>query len=149
MTIRFDRLAQIADHLEKGQLIHPVFDFRYFNTCDDDETPLPPHAPPHCGTNGCAVGEFPAIWPQDWHFDTKDPFSALPRLRHAHNKHVESDVCDWLGLDMNAYYHLFVPSSQEPGDFGGQVLYRDATKDQVAANIRAFIATMQAQDAAT
>lgn len=64
METRYDRLLQLADHLEKGKLIHREFNFYYFNFGEEDET--------GCGTAGCAIGECPAIFPE-WKFDYSFP----------------------------------------------------------------------------
>lgn len=54
-----ERLIALAEHLEVGQLIHKVFDFNKLNTGSTRENP--------CGSNGCAIGELPAI-DNNWYF---------------------------------------------------------------------------------
>lgn len=131
--IRFDRLEQIAEHLEHGKLAHEQFYFSCYNRTDSPDQ----YKPNGCGTMGCAVGEFPAIWPDtwSWFFDEVRKDGLNGRMIY--------DVGDWLGITFHEYYHLFIPREQNTKKYGGIELRHSATKYQVAANIRAFIAKMR------
>lgn len=132
--VNLNRLKKIADHLESGEMMHKFFDFTTFNSEARDFT--------GCGTAGCAVGEFPAIWPDDWEFK-KVPDQIIenyytPRLKKTKGmstgSKVVEDVKEWLSISDKEFMLLFVPYAEEPFR-----LTAFATKEQVAANIRKFI----------
>lgn len=129
METRYDRLLQLADHLEKGKLIHREFNFYYFNFGEEDET--------GCGTAGCAIGECPAIFPE-WKFDY-----SFPVFNEATLPDPFVSAREFFCLDRLETYHLFHPGCQRPLKYGGKELRGFATKEQVAANIRAFVAHKQ------
>lgn len=54
--IRTDRLRQLADHLLNGKLGHQIFNFAFYNDRFINK----------CGTSGCAIGECPIVFPDDW-----------------------------------------------------------------------------------
>jgi hypothetical protein len=56
-----ERLLKLADHLEFGVLGHSIFDFSYLNLGKVNPKNL-------CATNGCAIGECPIAFPEDWEF---------------------------------------------------------------------------------
>lgn len=123
-SIRFDRLEKIAEHLEKGQLGHKVFDFMQYNEGKQDAN--------GCGTNGCAIGEMPFIFPRQWIFDQD-----MPVLLGGENVGVDRNSCEFLGLSLGEFQHLFIPLFQRPEL--GRMLCDAATRYEVAANIRQFI----------
>jgi len=131
-TIRFDRLEMLAEHLEKGQLGHERFDFRFYN---NDYS--------KCGTSGCAMGECPVLWPDQWEW-----YHDSVVLSEQKGIGPEMSGMRWFSITLNEYAHLFIPLSQDPAMFGGELLERDATRYEVAANIRAFIEKMREQEAA-
>ena len=65
----FNRLRRIVTHLRSGNLAHDTFDFSEYNGGE--------LKPSGCGTNGCAVGEFPAIWPDLWRWGLNSLKSGL------------------------------------------------------------------------
>ncbi len=131
-----ERLLKLADHLEHGKLGHKVFDFGVINEFREKEVVKGGgFTGSACRTVGCALGECPIVWPDEWEFN--GPFVNLKG----------SDACSFqsarlffeLGEDFEfAEYHLFFSDSQEQR-YGGEFLHRNATKEQVAANIRAFV----------
>ena len=139
--IRIDRLEQLAAHLEAGcPGGHEVFDFGQFNEGFIDRF--------DCGTSGCAAGELPVIFPEDWRFDgngvyqTEDPCC------------TDCDLKLWFGVSGDQTSYLFYPTSEEalhnyPPQFGCEKLLYDATRSQVAANIRAFIEWAKANEGVT
>jgi len=130
MNIRFDLLRELANHLKYGELGHEYFDFGIYNS-----TTLP-----ECGTCGCAIGECPVLWPEQWKFNTLgDP--VLIGFKD------EEDSADsglgFFNLSAGSYFHLFLPNKQNPARFGGQYLTISATKEKVADNILAFCEKME------
>lgn len=143
--IRTDLLRQLADHLINGQLGHKVWDFSTFNNISIDQGPINA-----CGTNGCAAGECPILWPDKFGFmgrsiilkgKSKTDFVAL-----AYFFNIEAQMAD----------HLFCPSEREYNNYldeytddweelfqmvdlyGGQILDNKATKQEVVSNILIF-----------
>lgn len=123
-----ERLLQLAEHLEKGQLGHKYFSFSVWNSDDWEDG-----ADTKCGTTGCAIGECPFIWPDDWKFDTDGEPVLTGKIG------VHDSVLDWFNLSVPEARHLFIPDAQSEILYGGRNLTGDATKYEVAANIRAFI----------
>lgn len=118
-----ERLETLVEHLERGELGHKRFDFSQYN---DAESPT-------CGTSGCALGECPIIWPDDWRFN----LVGHPVLVDLFCP--EESTKDWFEIDSQELLHLFWSRAQNPEKYGGKVLGKDATRYEVAANIRAFI----------
>lgn len=139
--VKVDLLAQLADHLEKGKLGHKVFDYGRFNAVLVGGSFISPTAH-KCGTHGCAAGECPIIWPHEWHFDEAGS-PKLSGLPSAVPSFTNQSLSQFFGLDILMVKHLFYPNQQDPGEFGGHVLGSFATKNEVAANIRAFIQLVQ------
>lgn len=120
-----ERLTKLAEHLETGKLGHKIFDFSTYNANrngDDMGTA-------RCGTAGCAIGECPIVFPDEWKFDKLGGIV----LRSGDDHTVFFDITD------EQYDHLFLPNDQDCETYGGEELGKDATRYQVAANIRAFI----------
>lgn len=145
------RLLKLAEHLERGELEHRKF---YFGNWNVDEKLSPLHTN-GCGFAGCAVGECPQAFPQQWRW--KDGQPTLRTIEHTIDPPIES-AQEFFGLDEDEMNHLFIPSfayvsggsrfsvrNQRPWRYGGRVLGNRATKEQVAANIRAFIKTKEAK----
>ena len=124
--IQEQRLIQMGNHLLHGDLGHERFDFRCYNRGYTKEQT--------CGTNGCAVGELPVLFPESWEF-----VSQYVRIKDSDNKFVWEDVEDWYGIKHEEAYHLFMSSVQLTALYGGELLDEDATKEQVANNIFAFL----------
>jgi hypothetical protein len=127
-----ERLLALADHLEFGNLGHEKFDFKIFNNSNG----------PECGTLGCAIGECPILWPRDWCFD----FEGDPVLSEGDHMVPMECAMEWFDIRRSMAHHLFNPTDQS-SDYGGRYLDPNATKEQVAGNIRAFVAKME-QEAA-
>jgi hypothetical protein len=134
--LTIDRLTKIAEHLERGQLGHEEFYFGHWNA-DEQYNQLEENG---CGYCGCAIGEAPFVFPDEWHF--KD---GVPVLREApHDCFAAWSGMRFFDLPRAAFEHLFLPLEQEPMVYGGKILFADATREEVAANIREFIAHLQA-----
>jgi hypothetical protein len=131
------RLEKLAKHLEKGKLGHEFFNFAVLNDCvyDNDNAPIR-----GCGTVGCAMGECPVLFRKHWKFSENEAFGMFsPRLRKGSKHSVNGDTATFFGISIAAVCHLFHPNEQATGFFGGENLQEDATKKQVASNIRAFV----------
>jgi len=116
-----ERLLKLAQHLETGKLGHDGFDFKVYHDEGD------------CGTVGCAIGECPTVFPDDWEIDRHEP------VLRGYSSQAQSAM-NFFFINRPQYHHLFVPNMQKPSQFGGVDLDGDATKEQVAANIRSFVA---------
>lgn len=133
-----ERLLKIVDHLKNGKLGHEEFDFRIIN-CGASETN-------HCGTSGCAFGEFPIIFPEDWHFINviKGSTNYIPFLKSSFNPISIVDAWEDLEtyLDITKYESSLLFISDNIGIIGKITLpsLSDyATKEEVADNILEFI----------
>ncbi len=137
-----ERLLKLADHLETGQLIHERFNFQWFNFGLRTNPPIA-----GCGSIGCAIGEMPGVFPEDWAFQGNRDEDITPQLRIGSSGAEFEDARIYFSLDhMTEVFRLFSPIAQYPELFGGIELDHNATKEQVAANIRAFVARKE-QDA--
>lgn len=111
-----NRLRKLITHLLRGKLSKSKFDFQHVNS-----EPGNVCAMDNCGTAGCALGEFHAVFPS--HF------------RGRFYVGVE-DATDFLGICKDESLHLFVPNHQF---LGRSSLPVDATRFEVAANMIAFL----------
>jgi hypothetical protein len=138
---RDDRLLQLAGHLEIGQLGHDAFDFRVLNRGRVNAD--------GCGTSGCALGECPIAFPNDWAFKLHqrdwDDRLHYPALK----ERSENDVLPWTAFEDAAAYFglttdetdfLFHPFENDEDNNDLNYLLGDATRFDVAARIRAFVA---------
>ncbi len=128
MKIGNERLLKLATHLESGKLGHEVFDFEQWNDAQG----------PRCGTCGCAIGECPIAFPDEWGFDA---FGVPELIGEKWGARNGSRI--FFELTEDQMEHLFLPESQMPHLFGGVDLNGLATAAQVAANIRAFVEKRQ------
>lgn len=143
-----ERLLMIVKHLKEGKLGHETFDFSVVNgklNADGVVVRVSAETSSNaCGTNGCAFGEFPFIFPSQWEFKTSKDGYVLPWL-------VGSTVAYAIGIwkQLDAYLDLkareadmlFLPYSGYSSKMypGMEKLGEDATKEEVADNILAFI----------
>lgn len=132
--IRFDRLKQLADHLLHGKLAHKRFDFRFINAIEEDTDEK--YKKNKCGTMGCAIGECPAIWPENWSWKLQGVM--LDGVLEWELASAEK----WFGIDTQMAEHLFLEDHQHPELYGGKHLGGNARKSSVAKNILAFIEKM-------
>jgi len=135
-----DLLTRIATHLRGDDRGHPVFDFSHVSSYNEFAECLP--SVPHCGTAGCAIGEFPIIFPDKFIFARSvDP--SLRNIRMKDTPHedisVSGEVSSFLGIPRDAVDHLFYPYTQSVRAFGGDLLPYDASRFEVANNIDDFI----------
>ncbi len=128
-----ERLLKLADHLEYGKIGHAKFDFSVLNS---DETRLPMRG--KCGTLGCAIGECPIAFPEDWGF-----FETGIRIFNNPAADEWRSVTEFFQITQYAAQHLFMPFDQDVEKYGGEHLGDNATKEKVAANIRVFVKKME------
>jgi hypothetical protein len=134
-----ERLLKLAQHLRHGVLGHAQFHFMYINA-DAYGIELTENG---CGTMGCAMGECPTAFPEEWHWvdgvprlvNCTDP----PRMGCYRWMDVRKHACEFFEIATLQAEHLFLPRSQRIDLYGGQWLRKDATKEQVADNIEAFV----------
>lgn len=158
--IQYRKLQKLANHLRRGKLGHPVFDFSCINggvgQCEVDPKTLKVAAKP-CGTNGCAMGELPIVFPKDWAYPDPDidytdgvlniTVAQTPEyIRGDTPRHEFSqEVANFFGISQDAVDHLFYPDAQDPRTYGGKHLKSNATRLQVAKQIEAFIVKMKSR----
>lgn len=125
------RLEQLVKHLEAGCTGgHKEFDFSLINEWADFE---PVNT---CGTSGCAMGEFPIVWPDEFRFNE----DGIRLIDDPLDDDEWGQVSRWLNLNDMETVHLFLPCSQQQQKYGGWYdMGSTATRHEVAANIRAFI----------
>ncbi len=139
-----DRLLKLAAHLETGKLGHKKFDFSTYNS-----TPgIWELAPKECGTNGCAIGECPFLFPKHWEIRLSAPvlknFTAVEYLNDS-----EESGEKFFGLTSNEYTLLFIPQCPFDPEYYEEMdkspwnrgpITSKATAKQVAKSIRNFVA---------
>lgn len=118
------RLLEMAQHLESGVLRHKIFDFSQVNDTYDSQ----------CGTLGCAMGELPVVYPKIWKYK-----SGMVYLIQDSSGFMGKDIRVWFDLSQEEKLHIFYPKQQRPEKYGGEHLNENATRYQIAENIRAFI----------
>lgn len=129
--MNIERLEKIATHLETGKLGHATFDFMVINSALDT-----------CGTNGCAIGEFPIIFKNDWRFKhgVVELISA-PRRMSECPKQSTNTVAMYLDLTRLDVRFLFFPRVAQLYfvERNDMLLSWDSTRYRVATRIRRFI----------
>ncbi len=137
-----ERLLKLAEHLESGKLAHEKFDFRFMNR-SPVEVPesvdclgikfMAPEIRTECGTNGCAIGEFPAIWSDRFIWDSD---GILDRTNGAESFDA---AAGFLNISDEECEFLFVPRGHTLDFDHESMLTSIATKEQVAKHIREFV----------
>jgi len=131
--IYLDRLETLSFHLLYNSLHHKRFDITQFTN----------KAPNICDTAGCALGECPTVFPQDWewsdYYSKYSPISNFPTLKVHHNLRTWECAKVYFGLNLTEAKHLFAAMDQHPEIYGGAELSYIATRDDVAYQIRDFI----------
>lgn len=128
--VQVGRLLKLADHLETGKRGHKTFDFSVL------------FRQARCGTAGCAIGECPWVFPDEWHLARVDWGGVKydPELRENSNGDGWEDAIQFFGISERVADSLFMPG--ECPRFNGVRLGDDATPVAVAANIRAYVDTL-------
>ena len=134
--MRVDRLLKLADHLENGVLGHKEFSFRFINKG--------PFKDNGCGIMGCAIGECPIVFPDEWKFQEIGYNTFRPICGGLLNPSTSAQLFfDLNYLDVRVlFYPHFIEVYEQYLKNNNTKLVRlevDATKEQVAANIRKFV----------
>ncbi len=122
-----ERLLKLAKHLESGKLGHKNFDFTVINAGMTQ--------PNLCGTNGCACGELPIVFPKTFEFYQEGEVN----LKDGSLGDWEMDVRKFFDIQDDELNHLFIPNCQDTKRYCGNALGNKATPKEVAKNIREFV----------
>jgi len=76
---------------------------------------------------------LPLVFPRFWRFN----FDSICYVSQIH--YNIKDVQYWFGIDNGEAEHLFFPGIQQPEKYRGVILSHNATREEVASNIRAFL----------
>lgn len=126
-----ERLLRIVDHLRNGELGHDRFDFAAISEGTRKAN--------GCGTNGCALGEFPIIFPGDFVFintTLKPNYYAISYPEARRYLDLSDDEMDILFYSDNGNIQNKIFS-----------LKPDATRLEVADNIEKFIQLKESGEA--
>lgn len=131
------RLLKLARHLERGKLIHEEFKFTTWN-----EAPWARKTKskiPSCGFSGCALGECPGVFP-GWTFGDGRVVGTTPTYR-SKDGYDAAEI--FFGLSPIESRMLFSGGgyrgyTRQPTELPARLVW-DSTKEEVAANIRAFV----------
>lgn len=126
--MRKKRLLKIVDHLLHGQIGHEVFDFSRLNYHKKKEV----HCINCCGTNGCAMGELPFIFPDEWEFR-----NAKVLLKKGSSLTGMEDIEKFFKISKEEIIGLFYPDRYRI--WSETILPKTATKEEVAQGILDFI----------
>lgn len=140
------RLLKLAEHLETGKLGHKKFDFSLYNSAKYVFDTVEPYS---CGYAGCALGECPIVFPKLWQF----AIDGTPVLRTSDEDNEDMDGSveseSFFGITHQEAAFLFIPTwnytEKEHAPWNKKVLPTTATKKQVAAAIRRFVAWKEKQ----
>lgn len=127
-SIGVKRLLKLAEHLEYGTLGHEVFDFESIN----DGASFDANG---CGTHGCAMGELPFVFPDQWKFKPDGELTAI--LLDDQEPYTDAEVAKFFGIEQDDVVFLFYPG---PTDIGRSGLPGNASPQRVAVHIREFVA---------
>lgn len=118
-----ERLLKLAEHLEHGELSVDQFDFAVYRAHIQG-----------CGTAGCALGECQDLFGEEFFKSAKPGLDIFLRA-----------ACGFFDLTIKEARNLFYPKCQDPAAHGGgvQILKETATREEVAAHIRSFVANKE------
>lgn len=152
--IHAKRLLKLARHLERGKIGHLKFYFgqwhRSFSAVESEGLAGITEAQKreHCGYSGCAIGECPVVFPRYWKFTKSGNVRLRERVKRVRRffPHtgfkvtIEFDSArQFFRLEEAEAKHLFMPNAQDSSYGGAMHLNRDATRLEVADNVRAFV----------
>jgi len=120
------RLLLLAEHLEHGKLGHNAFDYRVY------------HSVAPCGSSGCAIGECPTAFPEQWMMDEE---TSHPLLKDLVTNSAFQSAMIFFGINDHQASILFAPhyGIGREEELGVTSLHASATKERVAAHIRKFV----------
>lgn len=120
-----ERLLKLVEHLEQGKLGHDKFDFTHIHSENRHK----------CGTSGCALGELPFVFPEQFRLDRE-----CCGVTYLYSKEMYSEftlAAKWFDISYNESSFLFSPNDDNDTDIN--LLKSSATKEQVAQHIREFV----------
>lgn len=127
--IQEERLTKLGKRLVASKIGHEQFDFGSFNRLEDGGG-----CPNKCGYAGCALGECPIVFPEDWKYNQ----CGEPVLRRSKLNSWES-ANKYFGVNDREASHLFMPDDQLTEEYGGKDLPCDATPQDVGKNMLNFV----------
>lgn len=139
------RLLKLAEHLETGKLGHKKFNFGVFNA---DKHSWSVEKPYSCGYAGCALGECPVLFPRKWQFAADGSPVLSTTDRDNENTLPTDEAAEFFGITRKECALLFVPY-EGIAQWNRHVLGEHATKKQVAASIRRFVAWKEKETSTT
>jgi len=95
-----DRLLKLAAHIISDKVGHKEFNFNHYNTGFVDAIFNT------CGTSGCAIGECPIAFPDEWLFS----IGGMPILSSGHYG-TEFSARKFFDLSEGDYEFLFLPNT--------------------------------------
>jgi len=117
--IRVGRLRKLAKHLRGEHLAHYKFNFCVYarGKMDKDGN--------YCGTAGCAIGEFPAVWPKEWEWvlDDGSLYNVIYKNQVVRNYICYENICEFFSITEEQVNHLFISEIQKPALYGGKYLF--------------------------
>jgi len=134
--VQKERLLKLYNHMRQPQskLAHKEFNFACIN-----KTPNVVDHSNTCGTMGCMMGEFPAIFPETWRWMGDN----ITLVKDDGGWGCDSHIGHLFGLKISEVDHLFYPQSQlssiDPYYNDHPELDDAATRQQVVANLRRFL----------
>lgn len=135
MNIGHLRLLKLAKHLESGKLGHDNFSLMEIHA---------EKVPGVCGTVGCAMGEMPFVFPDQFEFaylsdSYADLGCGIVKMKGGYMDGWWKDICEFFLITSKEQNHLFYHGKSGNGF---DELPSDATPQHVAKHIRAFVERM-------
>lgn len=127
MKPRFDLLRQLAAHIVSDKRGHENFDYGVYNSFLSDDMPTI-RTGNKCGTNGCAIGELPILFPKDFVFNGTDI-----RDKKIFSKSTRAAAILFFGICNLTYEYLFIPSNYAGSDLNP--LSDQASAEEVSQHI--------------
>jgi len=152
MSINVDRLHELVNHLrdkdsfpekcdeDEEDSVHKKFLFSVYAKGEIDKEGN------YYGILHGPEGEFPVIWPEEWGWRRDkglENFYGVVHQSQSMNdtKTNHNTIAEFFSITIEQMRHLFIHGFQKlhKKEFGGKELNANATAEQVAANIDAFI----------
>ena len=132
-----ERLLTLAVHLRNPEArIHPEFNFCVVNSFDKKTR----KGISHCGTTGCAMGETPALWPDEVSFAYNSVYNLCYQGKEMPYENIAAVLFD-IGPD--EAITLFSPDCELPwwpkGNATHHILRGNAEPEEVAESIERFV----------
>lgn len=141
-SVYIKRLEKLRDHLAQPQekLAHDKFCFDVWNG-QPSRASKKKFATRGCGTAGCAFGELPYLFPDEFMWGDGCVIRTKP-TSSPHN--IVDGSSNFFGLTSAESLHLFMPNNQNPDAYGGIYLRSYSSLPEVTENMRIFIDKLKA-----